>query len=259
MWAVSMKPLAVRRCWALLAAAALAAACSPEPLAGVGDRASGWIDVAPAATQVTGAPVVIDPSIPIDQVAWYNDRLQAVEGTEAAEVVAAVFARGGGTDSFVQATPQEIAAVLPGLMFPRVVPYSTRYITSQLVIDPATVTLANDFSAAFGLWAAEPYTRSRSAGQDGVLQVAIDADQASAVAAGAGDLSCERFSDRQIRACEVVYLGRDPAWRLGNELGNTLIWYQAPYRYELFVRIGHPEELLGEMASSAAPLNQALG
>jgi hypothetical protein len=231
------------------------AACGPEPLAGVGDHASRWINVSPPSTQAL-APTTVAPSLlgPVSEVTWFNQDLEEVEGNYPGEVIAAVFRRGGGSDRFVQATAHEIASALPGVRFPALIPVSVRFITSQLVYQPGAPRLAEDFAAAFGLWTVEPYTRSRAAAQEGTLLVAEDPDEAAAVAAGAGDLTCARFADTS--RCSQVYLGAAPAWRLSNELGNTLIWYQSPFRYELFLRSDLGPEILTQMAEAAVSLSQ---
>ena len=73
----------------------------------------------------------------------------------------------------MQAGRFEIAAALPGVEFPRLVPEKVTHISSQLVFDPLTGTLDVGTSAAFGLWTAEPYTVPRIEGQLVVLRVGL--------------------------------------------------------------------------------------
>jgi hypothetical protein len=83
-------------------------------------------------------------------------------------------------------------------------------------------------------------------------------DESAAVAAGAGDLTCARFADES-RTCQEVFLGAAPAWTLTNALGSTLVWYQTPYRYELFLRSDISDAVLSEMATELVPLSGLIG
>ncbi len=112
--------------------------------------------------------------------------------------------------------------------------------------------------AAFGLWTVEPYTRSRSVGQQGVFTVIQDDEGLAAVASGTADTSCTRYIDQNAE-CSVKEVGTSPAWELTDQLGTTLVWYGDSYRYELFLRSGVAPELAMEMADSARPLDSLVG
>ena len=120
---------------------------------------------------------------------WFNNDLAPVGGTSPAEIISGVYARANSSDPYVQATPAEIAIALPGVVFPSLTPPEVRYITSQLVYNLNNITLADDQVAAFGLWTVEPYTRSRSVGQQGVFTVIPDDEGLAAVASGTADTS----------------------------------------------------------------------
>lgn len=199
-------------------------------------------------TQVGGSALA--PVIGSD---WFNNNLAPVGGTSPAEIISGVYARANASDPFVQATPAEIAIALPGVVFPSLTPPEVRYITSQLVYDLNNLTLAADQVAAFGLWTVEPYTRSRSVGQQGVLTVIPDDEGLAAVASGTADTSCARYIDQNVE-CTVQEVGTSPAWELTDQLGVTLVWYGDSYRYELFLRSGIAPNLAIEMADSARPL-----
>ena len=200
---------------------ALTAACGPDPLAHVGEGSSSWIEeptvVTVAPTQAGGsalAPVVVDD--------WFNSDLSPVGGTSPDEIISGVYTRANSSDPFVQATPSEIALALPGVEFPGLAPPEVRFITSQLVYDLNAITLAAEQVAAFGLWTVEPYTRSRSVGQQGVFTVIPDAEGLAALASGTADTSCARFIDLQVD-CSVQEVAAGPAWELTDQLGTTLV------------------------------------
>ena len=235
-----------------IVALVLLGACGADPLATVGERASDWIGAPTVLT--TESTTVHGPSLAaVAREDWYNSDLAPVAGTTAAEIISAVYARANPSEAFVQATPTEIALALPGVVFPSLLPPEVRYITSQLVYDLSRVTLASDQVAAFGLWTVEPYTRSRSVGQQGVLTVVPDAEGLAALASGTADTSCSRFIDREAD-CSVLEVGDRPGWELTDPLGTTLIWYGEAYRYELFLRQGVNSALAVDMAESARPL-----
>ncbi|MGH8925945.1 MAG: hypothetical protein ACRDWA_15110 [Acidimicrobiia bacterium] len=227
--------------------------CGEAPLAGVGGHSSDWIGEPTLATSETTA--ADGPSLSsVHRTEWWNGDLVPVGGTTPAEIIAGVYTRARSSDPYVQATPAEIAAALPGVEFPSQVPPEVRFITSQLVYDLSQLTLATDQVAAFGLWSVEPYTRSRSVGQQAVLTVVNDPEGLAAIASGMADTSCARYIDRQAQ-CSVVTVGEHPAWELANNLGLTLIWFSETYRYELFLRSGVNPSLASEMAESARPLS----
>ncbi|MGQ0847648.1 MAG: hypothetical protein ACT4OP_00745 [Actinomycetota bacterium] len=231
-----------------VAIATLIIACGDAPLAGVGGGSSEWIGKSTLVSTVTTA--ASGPSLaPVNRVAWFNADLTPVAGTTPGEIISGVYARARASDPYVQATPAEIAAALPGVEFPSEVPPEVRFVTSQLVYDLSKITLASDQVAAFGLWTVEPYTRSRSVGQQGVFSVANDPEWIAALASGTADTSCARYVDRQAN-CSVTEIDERPAWELTDELGTTLVWYSDTYRYELFLRSGISTALGHQMAST---------
>ena len=228
------------------------AACGPEPLSGVGERSSEWIQEPSVTTVVSVDPggLALAPVIVSD---WFNNDLAPIGGTSPGEIISGVYARANPSDPFVQATPAEIAIALPGVVFPSLAPPEVRYITSQLVYDLRDITLATDQVAAFGLWTVEPYTRSRSVGQQGIFTVIPDAEGLAAIASGNADTSCARYLDQQVE-CSVREVDVAPAWELTDQLGTTLVWYGDSYRYELFLRSGVAPGLAIDMAESVRPL-----
>lgn len=230
---------------------AVLVACGDDPFAHVGEGASRWIG---RPTVTTTATTLAGPGLaPISRIDWFNQDLAPVGGTTPAEIISGVYTRASPSDPFVQATPEEIALALPGLEFPSLLPPEVRYVTSQLVYDLNTVTLASEEVAAFGLWRVEPYTRSRSVGQQGVLTVVSDQEGIAALASGTADTSCGRYVDRNAE-CAVTTVGDRPAWELSDPAGTTLVWYGDSYRYELFLRAGVGPDLAVEIAESARPL-----
>ena len=241
------------RAWLPLATLAiLIAACGPDPLSHVGEGSSDWIDE-PTVSTVPSTQAGGSALAPVIGSDWFNNDLAPVGGTSPAEIISGVYTRANSSDPFVQATPSEIALALPGVVFPSLTPPDVRYITSQLVFDLNNITLAKDQVAAFGLWSVEPYTRSRSVGQQGVFSVIPDAEGLAAIASGTADTSCARFLDQNVD-CAVQEVGTNPAWELTDQLGTTLIWYGDSYKYELFLRSGIDPALAIEMAESVRPL-----
>ncbi|MBW3666535.1 MAG: hypothetical protein KY394_02960 [Actinobacteria bacterium] len=231
----------------------LASACGDAPLGSVGDRSSEWINE-PEVSTTTTVPVTIPVVISSDNLAWSNDDIVNDNLGDPGATVAAVFARREG-DRFIQASRAEITVALPGIGFPANVPNGARWVSSQLVIE-ATGEVADDPSAAFGIWSAEPYTRSRSVAQMAVLRVALDPETIAELAAATEPPSCARFSDRNTDNCEIVDIGGRTIWRLQGSGGTTLIWFDDTYRYELFGRDYLQEEALLGMAEVMIPLAQ---
>jgi hypothetical protein len=238
--------------WAIVVLTPLLA-CGPDPLAQVGEGSSEWIQDPTVTTVVSPEEggLALAPVVGSD---WFNNDLAPVGGTSPAEIISGVYARANPSDPFVQATPAEIAIALPGVVFPSLAPPEVRYITSQLVYDLSDITLASDQVAAFGLWTVEPYTRSRSVGQQGVFTVVADDEGLAAMASGNADTSCARFLDQNVE-CAVNEVASRPAWELRDQLGTTLVWYGDAYRYELFLRSGVAPDLAIEMAESVRPLD----
>ena len=114
--------------------------------------------------------------------------------------------------------------------------------------------MADEPSAAFGIWSAEPYSRSRSVAQMSVLKVSTDQETASQLASGELAPSCALFSDRTTDQCELVTVGSRATWILTSSGGSTVVWFDGPYRYELFGRSFVPIGILREMSDDMVPL-----
>ncbi|HEU4894344.1 MAG TPA: hypothetical protein VFT85_00780 [Acidimicrobiia bacterium] len=227
------------------------AGCGGSPLESLGLRSSEWINeptVPTTVAVVTTTPVVV----PAEGLQWANDEIETADLDDQAAVLAGVFARREG-DRFIQASRSEIAAALPELAFPGVVPSAAQWVSSQLVFDNDG-TLALDPTVAFGIWSAEPYSRSRSVAQMMVLRVATDPVAADEVASGQGELSCARFSDRSTQQCEMSTIDDRPTWVLDAASGATVIWFEGQYRYELFGRSFVPLDVLQDMVADMEPL-----
>jgi hypothetical protein len=236
---------------ALVALVGVLGACGDQPLAGVGEGVSNWIGRPTITTTATTGP---GPGLaPVSRIDWFNRDLAPVGGTTPDEIIAGVYTRANPSDPFVQATPAEIALALPNLMFPSLLPPEVRFVTSQLVYDLNSVQLAEEQVATFGLWTVEPYTRSRSVGQQGVLSIVLDPEGLAALASGTADTSCARYVDREAE-CSVTEVAEAPAWELTDPIGVTLVWFGESYRYELFLRSGVSPGLAVQIAESARPL-----
>jgi hypothetical protein len=197
--------------------------------------------------------------VPVTRLQWANDEIETQNLDDRGALLEEVFSRRQG-DRFVQASRQEIAVALPDVAFPAQAPSGAEWVSSQLVLDNDG-TVASDPSAAFGIWSAEPYTRSRSVAQMIVLRVATDPDTAEGLASGEEDSTCARFSDRNTDDCEIVTIDSRDTWVLGGSGGTTLVWFSAPYRYELFgrgfVRLGVLQDLSARMVPLASIVEES--
>ncbi len=244
------------RYWGLLAVAIVVmTACGDNPLASLGGRSSGWINE-PEVTTTTRPQVDLPTTIEFTDLKWFNDGIVTGDLLDPTQVVANVFARREG-DRFIQASPFEIATVVPGLVFPTVAPHSAEWVSSQLVIEN-NGRLSAQPTAAFGIWSAVPYTRSRTVAQMAILQVAIDPETAAEVILPEADLSCARFAEDTTEECSVLTIDDKTVWRLASRSGITLVWFEGANRYELFGRIFVPSAVLEEMAGSTVPLTEIL-
>lgn len=238
---------------ALLSTAVLAlVACGPTPLESLGNRSSGWINE-PTVPSTRPVNVTTPTIVAAEVLLWANDQIQSTNLTDRDALLAEIFERREG-DSFIQASRQEIAVALPDVTFPGIAPFGAEWVTSQLVFDNDG-SLADDPAAAFGIWSEEPYTRSRSVAQMLVFRVSNDEEAATALATGAEEASCARFSDRESDECEVITIGDRTTWLLTDSGGTTLIWFSTPYRYELYGRTFVPEQVLQEVSSEMIPLS----
>lgn len=231
--------------------AVLVAACGETPLGSVGERSSGWINE-PEIVTTTRPPVTVPGSVGSEVLLWSNDEIPSENLADPEALVAEVFSRREG-DRFIQASRAEIAAILPGVQFPAEVPFGAEWVSSQLVIENSGL-LSDDPSAAFGIWSAEPYTRSRTVAQMAVLRVALDEETANEIDNGAETPSCARFADQTTQSCDLVTVDDRSVWNLTSSSGTTLIWFEGQYRYELFGRGFVPRDALQAMAVATIPL-----
>lgn len=217
----------------LVIVTATLAACGDAPLQAVGERSSDWMNE-PEVVTTTLPPATTPRFVDIESLAWYNEDTIGADLSDRDAVIAEVFRRREG-DRFIQASRAEIVAALPDVQFPAVAPYGAAWISSQLVIENSGV-LSRDPTAAFGIWSAEPYTRSRSVAQMAIFRVMIDPETAAEVAERGEDITCARFQDRSTNVCDTVSQDGRQLWELIGSGGTTLIWFEDDYRYELFGR-----------------------
>jgi hypothetical protein len=236
-----------------LAAATLLAACSSPPLGSVGQRSSQWINE-PEVVTTTAPPVTVPKFSSAMNLQWSNDEIVTDNLADPEALIAEVFARREG-DRFIQASRAEIAAVLQRVRFPADLPYGAEWVSSQLVIENSG-ELSDDPSAAFGIWSAEPYSRSRSVAQMAVLQVTNDKETATELAQGEGDVSCARFADEFTDQCDILDVSGKQVWRLSSAGGTTLIWFEGAYRYELYGRSFVAQDALVVMAAESVLLDE---
>ena len=252
MWRLGTGLSHVLRMGSLLVVAAVAfAACGDAPLQSLGERSSGWLNE-PTIVTTTTVPVTLPLAVDSETLKWFNDGIGSGETDDPAVLMREIFERRGG-DLFIQSSRAEIATILPEVAFPSRVPYLAEYVTSQLVFE-ASGELSNDPTIAFGIWSAEPYTRSRSVAQIAVLRVAIDEEAAAEMAEPGAAISCARFADRVTQACEIVEIAGRPCWSLRADNGHTFVWFDGPYRYELFGRSFVPVAALEEVVLNTTPL-----
>ncbi|MBM3695975.1 MAG: hypothetical protein FJW79_08595 [Actinobacteria bacterium] len=161
-------------------------------------------------------------------IVWVNDEWRAAPGVSALEVAYRVWQRSDGVNPYVQAGRSEIAAALPGIGFPRLVPEKVTHISSQLVFDPLSGALDAGTAAAFGLWTAEPYTVPRPEGQLVVLRIGR---RSALPGQDPGGISTFQAAD-----------------------GRELAWVSGDYVYQMFCRRGISEESCFAMADSLMSL-----
>jgi hypothetical protein len=228
-----------------------AVGCGEAPLESIGLRSSEWINDPTVPTTIavnTTTPTIVA----MERLEWANDAIATANLSDRDALLAEVFARRQG-DRFIQASRAEIVVALPDVAFPSTAPAGAEWVSSQLVFDNDG-TIASDPSAAFGIWSAEPYTRSRSVAQMVVMRVSNDLDTATELATGELAVSCALFSDRATDTCEIINVASRDAWLLGDSGGTTLVWFEGPYRYELFGRSFVPDNVLIRMSESMMPL-----
>lgn len=234
----------------VLCLAALAG-CGEAPLGSLGDRSADWINEPTVPS--TAARVVAPPSpVSVEKLAWANDEILNSNFDDTEAFLADVFERREG-DRFIQASRTEIAFALPGVLFPGQAPPGAEWVSSQLVFDNDG-SLSAEPSAAFGIWSAEPYTRSRSVAQMIILRVANDPEGAIAVSEE-GATSCARFADETTKSCVFTDTDGESSWVVQSAAGTTVVWYQGVYRYELFGRTFVSQGDLEAMRSNMVALN----
>ncbi|MPZ54226.1 MAG: hypothetical protein GEU79_16100 [Acidimicrobiia bacterium] len=229
----------------------LLASCSDDALAGIGAGPSDWISVSMPSTTV--APTTTLPAaFGVNDVTWFNDTLVEEVPDDPEQVLEVVRDRRSG-DRFVQVSMAELGTVLPEVEIPATSVEPITHLTSQLVFESGSSDLNNDPVAAFGWWSAEPYTQSRSTAQIAVLTVALDSDSEDI---GDSDLTCDRFPDRE--PCLTTGVGADTQWQFETATGITSLWYQEPYRYELFIRDSVEADLADRMRTSFIDIGSVL-
>ena len=218
----------------VLVLAVIAVACGESgPFERVGEASSGWVTAVTFPTTTT-PPVVIEIGneglVGAGDVLWVNDDVGPVSpSSDPRSAIVAVWDRQIGS-RFIQASRAEIAAALPTIRFPGTVPEDVRWMTSQLVFDPASGLLDVDTSAAFGFWTVEPYTV-----ENGRLAVLRVGSAPEGIGAAKSDV--------------VPIIVPD---------GLSLGWTEAGLRYELFCRTTIPELVCSAIVDSFVPLNGLL-
>lgn len=236
---------------ALIAVALVVSACGDTSLAEIGRRSSDWINAPEVVTTTlppTTVPLLADASI----LQWANDGIVSLNPDDPETLIEEIFQRREG-DRFIQASRAEIATVLPGVLFPSVVPTGAEWVSSQLVINNDG-QLSDEPSAAFGIWSAEPYTRSRSVAQMATLTISNDLETATRVAEEGTEISCGAFSNETTTGCDALTVDGRPVWRLVSNGGETFIWFDDSRRYELFGRSFVPDEAMVAMVTDLALL-----
>jgi len=225
----------LRRVAAAAVLAMTAASCG-DLLSGVGDLSEQVVHGDRPATTTTTRGSSIDLRLKgVTDVAWFNDGMDVATGNLSRDdTIVAVWldrefrdAEGG----FVQATRREIAHALPGVQFPQLVPEQITHVTSQLVYDTFSGTLDASTTAAFGLWAGEPYTAPRGESQLVVLRVGLKTFSAD--------------PDDEILSFQVSD-------------GKELAWSHGDFVYQLFCRRGISEQACYAMTESTIPLDLML-
>jgi hypothetical protein len=208
--------------------ALLVAACGDSGLLdGVGDR----FQDAVVGDETTTTVAVDDTSTGVvlrfreaADLAWWNDGIPDQQIGEPSYTSQVVWGR--ERERVIQASRAEIAASLPALQFPRLVPEDIGWVTSQLVFDVASGQLDPGTSSQFGLWAVEPYSPDQSA----VVVLRVGQPSEGALR---GEIFPEFVDD-----------------------GLSLIWTDDDFRYELFCSSALAEDYCWGMAESVVPLSQ---
>jgi len=213
---------------------AVASACGEAgPLEHVGEATGRWVTAATVATTIPPSIVVEigdEAMVEAGDALWVNDDIATVPpGTDPRATIATVWGRQIGS-RFVQASRSEIASALPTIQFPATIPGDVRWVTSQLVFDPASGALDPDTSAAFGLWTVEPYT--------------VESGRASVLRVGS--------------APEGIGAAKSDIVPIVVPDGLSLGWTEAGLRYELFCRASISDVACNAIAESFVPLSDLL-
>jgi hypothetical protein len=220
----------LRRFAFVLVLAVSTAGCG-DALDGVGDVSRDFVYAGSSSTTTTTQPE--GPALNLQGITdaiWTNDGLDAGITLGSDLLIQRIWQRGAdaGAGEFIQSSRREIAAALPGIEFPRLVPTGITHVTSQLVYDPQTASLDVSTAAAFGLWAGEPYTLPRNEAQLAVLRVGVyDFDDLTP-----GEIFSVRVSG-----------------------GREMSWVKGDFIYQLFCRTGVSEESCFTIAESTTPLS----
>ena len=223
----------MKRTLVLIVLSLIVAACGDDGLLdGLGDRSvqavHGETSSTTSTTEAEGEDAPLGSTRASDLV-WYNDGLPgASTSNETAVVISAVWRRSDGVTSVIQASRNEIATALPGVLFPELAPDTVGWVTSQLVYDVASGTLDPNTAAQFGLWHLEPY--STDGGRTALLRVR-PATSTDVV----GSISPEKTSG-----------------------GIDLSWVAESYYYVISCPDELAEEACWQMAESAMPLRLLL-
>jgi hypothetical protein len=207
------------------------AACGESGLLdGVGERTRELVE-GTTTTTLTGPTFDVDPVeeglIGPEDLLWFNDDIDPQFTGRAQDVIRSVWERKLNS-RFVQSARAEIAAAMPSVLFPDLVPKDVRWVTSQLVFDNTTGALDPDTAAAFGFWISEPYQSDDA--RLGVLRIGF----------APIDVGTTRSDIVPILVPDGISLG----------------WTEAGYRYELFCRSSVSDELCTEVAASTVPLHE---
>lgn len=222
----------MKRLLLVIVLALLAASCGDGGmLDGLGDRSARIVHgetTLPPSSQAPSDDTTPLGSVRSSDVIWFNDGLAGEGIGEIGQIIAAVWARGDGVTSVIQATRNEIAVALPGVQFPELLPDEVSWVTSQLVYDVASATLDADTAAQFGLWYLEPY--SSDGGRTALMWVrpATGADTI-------GSITPENTTN-----------------------GLSLTWVAESFHYRVLCPTTLQEEYCWQLAESAMPLSLLL-
>jgi hypothetical protein len=214
----------------LALAGLVSAACGGRPLENLGDISDRVVYGEEGAATTIPVDELGEPVLPVvdsDELDWMNVQLASLGDGGQLAVTSLVWERSDGVNRWVQASPDEIAAALPGIQFPAVAPEGTVMVTSQLVFDLGLGTVDPAESAAFGFWRDEPYTLPREVSQLAVLRVG------------------------QTIASGTVTPGITSAF---DAEGLALEWTAGDYRYRLLCRNAVPDSTCSRMAEELEPL-----